>query len=111
MAYEIHIVRTDSTKAQESVITLKEWQSLCANDPSLKLENEVARRNPSTGQTMVISEKNSAFWTSPLTQRKYLFDYRRGVISFVYSDEAIAKAKEIAQALAATIEGDEGEAY
>ncbi|MHC8333855.1 hypothetical protein [Pseudomonas sp. LB3P25] len=42
---------------------------------------------------------------------EHLFDYRKCVISFVYSDEAIAKAKEIALALVASIEGDEGEAY
>lgn len=48
---------------------------------------------------------------SPLTQQQYLFDYRKGVISFVYSDAAIIKAKEIAKALAASVEGDEGEAY
>jgi hypothetical protein len=33
------------------------------------------------------------------------------MISFVYSDAAIIKAKEIAKALAASVEGDEGEAY
>lgn len=33
------------------------------------------------------------------------------MISFVYSDAAIIKAKEIAKALGASVEGDEGEAY
>ncbi|MCF9002067.1 hypothetical protein CBI55_10885 [Pseudomonas syringae] len=104
MAYELHIVRPME-------IALGEWQSLCAIDPSMKLENELARRNPITGETIVSSGKNSAIWTSPLTQQQYLFDYRKGVISFVYSDAAIIKAKEIAKALAASVEGDEGEAY
>ena len=104
MAYEIHIVRSMD-------IALEEWQLLCASDPSLTLENELARRNPVTGETIVSSGKNSATWTSPLTQQQYLFDYRRGMISFVYSDAAIIKAKEIAKALAASVEGDEGEAY
>ena len=104
MAYEIHIVRPME-------ITLEEWQLICASDPSLKLESELTRRNPATGETIVFSGKNSAIWTSPLTQQQYLFDYRRGIISFVYSDAAIIKAKEIAKALAASVEGDEGEAY
>lgn len=104
MAYELHIVRPME-------IALEEWQSLCASDPSMKLENEFARKNPVTGETIVSSGKNSATWTSPLTQQQYLFDYRRGMISFVYSDAAIIKAKEIAKALTASVEGDEGEAY
>lgn len=104
MAYELHIVRPME-------IALEESQSLCASDPSMKLENELARRNPVTGETIVSSGKNSAIWTSPLTQQQYLFDYRKGVISFVYSDAAIIKATEIAKALAASVEGDEGEAY
>ncbi|MCS3840301.1 hypothetical protein HNR03_004925 [Pseudomonas sp. JAI111] len=104
MAYELHIVRPME-------IALEEWQSLCASDPSMKLENEFARKNPVTGESIVSSGKNSATWTSPLTQQQYLFDYRRGMISFVYSDAAIIKAKEIAKALAGSIEGDEGEAY
>ncbi len=39
MAYEIHIVRSME-------IALEEWQLLCASDPSLKVENELARKNP-----------------------------------------------------------------
>ena len=104
MAYEIHIVRLTE-------IALEEWRLLCASDSSLKLENELARRNSVTGEIIVFSGKNSATWTSPLTHQQYLFDYRRGMISFVYSDAAIIKAKEIAKALAASVEGDEGEAY
>ncbi|WMN18585.1 MULTISPECIES: hypothetical protein [Pseudomonas] len=104
MAYEIHIVRSTE-------IALEEWQLLCTSDPSLRLENELARKNPVTGETIVSSGKNSATWTDPLTQQQYIFDYRRRQISFAYSNEAIIKAKEIATALAASIEGDEGEAY
>ncbi|MEE1886699.1 hypothetical protein [Pseudomonas carassii] len=111
MAYEIHIVKTNSIKQEERTIALKAWQSLCAKDPSLKLENAFTWKNPGTGETITLSERNTAVWTSPLTQQTYPFDYRRGVISFVYHEEAIAKAKEIAKALAATVEGDEGEAY
>ncbi|MFP3848971.1 hypothetical protein [Pseudomonas sp. W5-01] len=104
MAYEIHIVRS-------SGIALQEWQLLCASDPSLKLVNELAGRNTFTGETIVSCGKNTAAWTHPLTQQQYLFDYRRRMISFVYSDAAISKAKEIARALGAKVEGDEGEAY
>ncbi|MGY4495446.1 hypothetical protein [Pseudomonas sp. TE3610] len=104
MAYEIHIARSMG-------IALEEWQLLCASDLSLKLEIELAGRNPFTGETIVSSGQNSATWTSPLTQQQYLFDYRRGRISFVFSDAAIVKAKEIARALGASVEGDEGEAY
>ena len=104
MAYELHIVRPME-------IAVEEWQSLCASDPSMKLEHELVRRNPGTGEKIVSSGKNSAIWTSPLTQQQFLFDYRKGVTSFVYSDAAIIKGKEIAKALAASIKGDEGEAY
>ena len=63
------------------------------------------------GATISMSGNQTAYWTSPTTQQAYYFDYRRGEISFVYSDEAIVKAKSIAQALAARIRGDEGEEY
>jgi hypothetical protein len=111
MAYEIHVLRTTGTTDHASAISLEEWESLCANDPSLRLETGVIATNPKTGATITLSELASAVWSSPQTQQEYRFDYRQGRISFVHSDEAIAKAKEIAQAFGARIEGDEGEAY
>jgi hypothetical protein len=111
MAYEIHVLRTTGTTDHASAISLEEWESLCANDPSLRLETEVIATNPKTGATITLSGLASAVWSSPQTQQEYRFDYRQGLISFVHSDEAIAKAKEIAQAFGARIEGDEGEAY
>jgi hypothetical protein len=77
----------------------------------LRLETEVVAINPKTGATITLNGLASAVWSSPQTQQQYRFDYRQGRISFVHSDEAIAKAKEIAQAFGARIEGDEGEPY
>lgn len=111
MAYEIHILSTTGTTCNASAISLEEWEAFCANDPSLRLETEVVAINPKTGATITISGIASAVWSSPQTQQQYRFDYRQGRISFVHSDEAIPKAKEIAQVLGARIEGDEGEAY
>jgi hypothetical protein len=111
MAYELHIVRNNNAQAEEHLIPLEEWQSFCQRDPSLRLENEIVGVNPRTGATLVIGARNAAVWTSTLTHQQYLFDYRRGRISFVHSDEILVKAKAIAQSLKATIEGDEGEAY
>ncbi|WP_248767308.1 hypothetical protein [Pseudomonas sp. MWU12-2345] len=104
MAYEIHILRANE-------ITLEEWQSFCARDRAIKLETEISGINPRTSESISISGKGSAIWTTPQTQQKYLFDFRRGRISFVYSDAALVKGKEIATALAASVEGDEGEIY
>ena len=109
MAYEIHILSTTGTTGNASAISLEEWESLCANDPSLRLETEVVAMNPKTGATITLSGLASAVWSSPQTQQEYRFDYRQGRISFVHSDEAIAKAKEIVQAFGARIEGDEGD--
>ncbi|MDQ0740673.1 hypothetical protein [Pseudomonas sp. W4I3] len=106
MAYELHIARVES-----NVITPEEWRALCANDPTLVLQDEVTAVNPATGATISLSGNQTAYWTSTTTQQDYYFDYRRGQISFVYSDESIVKAKAIAQALAAEIRGDEGEQY
>ncbi|MDF3198553.1 hypothetical protein P3C29_07670 [Pseudomonas sp. 1912-s] len=106
MAYEIHIERVES-----STIAPEEWHSFCANDPSMNLESETVGVNPKTGETITVSGNETAFWTSPVTQQQYYFDYRRGSIAFVYSDEALAKAREIARAFSANIRGDEGEAY
>ena len=106
MAYELHIARVES-----NAITPEEWRDVCAGDPSLLLQDEVTAVNPTTGATISISGNQTAYWTSPTTQQDYYFDYRRGQISFVYSDESIVKAKAIALALAAEIRGDEGEEY
>lgn len=106
MAYELHIAR-----AQSNVIAPEEWRALCASDSSMVLQDEVTAVNPTTGANISISGNQTAYWTSPTTQLTYYFDYRRGEISFVYSDETIIKAKSIAQALAANIRGDEGEEY
>lgn len=106
MAYELHIVRVES-----KVITPEEWRALCASDPTILLQDEVTAVNPTTGATVSISGNQTAYWTSPTTQQEYYFDYRRGRISFVYSDESFVKAKAMALALAAEIRGDEGEEY
>lgn len=111
MAYELHIYRAGSARAEENVIAIEEWQTFCSHDPSMALEDEISSLNPNTGETITISGKSTAFWTSPSTQNQYFFDHRRGVISFIYNDDSIVKAKEIAQALAAKIKGDEGEEY
>lgn len=111
MAYELHIYRKDSARALENVIAIEEWQMFCASDPSMALGDDISGRNPNTGETITISGTSTARWTSPSTQRQYFFDYRRGVISFIYSDDSIGKAKEIARALGAKIKGDEGEEY
>lgn len=106
MAYELHIARAES-----NAIAPEEWSALCASDPTIVLQDEVTAVNPTTGATISISGNQTAYWTSPTTQQDYYFDYRRGQISFVYSDESIVKAKAIALALAAEIRGDEGEKY
>lgn len=106
MAYELHIARTEN-----NVIAPDEWRALCATDASMALQDDVTAINPATGAAISISGGQTAYWTSPATQQTYYFDYRRGQISFVHSDEAIGKARAIAQSLAATIRGDEGEEY
>ena len=106
MAYELHIARADS-----HAIAPEEWRALCASDPTMELQDEVTGINPTTGAVISMGGNQTAYWTSPTTQQAYYFDYRRGEIAFVYSDEAIVKAKAIAQSFAATIRGDEGEAY
>jgi hypothetical protein len=104
MAYEIHIYRSDE-------IALEEWLSLCAQDQSIQLTNEISGTNPSTGQVITIADRNAAIWTSPESGQKWIFDYRRGKISFVHSDAALNKARGIAGVLGASLRGDEGEAY
>lgn len=106
MAYELHIAR-----AENNVIAPEEWRALCATDSSMVLQDKVTAINPTTGATIAIGGNQTAYWTSPTTKQAYYFDYRLGEISFVYSDETIVKAKAIAQSLAATIRGDEGEEY
>ncbi|EPL06891.1 hypothetical protein [Pseudomonas sp. CF161] len=107
MAYEIHILRT----ADAGEISLQEWHAVCAADPSLELQEQLVGINPRTGETIVLGETDAASWRSPVSGDEYLFDYRRGRISFVHDDELIIKAKDIARALGARVEGDEGEAY
>lgn len=88
--------------------TFEKCRLLCFNDPSVTLANELARRNPVIGENHCFHrEKFSKMYIST-NKRVYLFDYHGGMISFVYSDGAVRKAKEIAKALGASDEGDEG---
>lgn len=111
MPYQLHIVRYDEERNKEIAISREDWLALCAKDSSLERKELMSRKNPDTGEVITMSALEVAIWRAPDTQAEYLLDYRRGKISFTYSEKALIKALEIALELDAIIVGEEGERY
>ncbi|MEJ8302706.1 hypothetical protein [Saccharibacillus sacchari] len=109
MAYEIHIEKRD----ENSSITMAEWKNYIENDPELEATEHIEIELPN-GMTMGISGEGMAVWNKKIDGEdvKITFTFREGAVSARYfSEDQIAKMKNIASKLDAVVIGDEGEAY
>lgn len=111
MTYELHIER-------DPPIDLEEWEAVVG--ASLKLcldEGAVTTSNPATGEQIAVQSQGGTAAMVIEGQRKRVFNWRRGKVSFnappVTSsrDPVMAQALKIAVMLSAVIRGDEGETY
>lgn len=113
MSYDLHITKaTDWPQSSLLPITECEWQDAVANDAQLRLETTLIAVNPKTGESIQINNPLMASWTDPASGEKHFFYYSCGEVTVNNpSESAIQKMKSVASALAARVQGDEGEWY
>jgi hypothetical protein len=116
MGYDVHITRADDwLNAEETPISLAEWQRCVDDDPDLRLDNRAV--GTVGGQPAVVYENDGlAVWTAysghdPNGNMAW-FDYREGrIVVKNPDDEILEKMKAIAARLGAKVLGDDGESY
>ena len=108
MAYSLHLTRGDE---EDSDISEEEWVNYCEEDSTMQLESGLTGKSSSDGSSISIPGMTFGVWLNPGDNNAYPFYFRRGTISFNYTDAGLEKAKEITEALGASIHGDEGESY
>ncbi len=116
MGYDVHITRKkDWFNRDQPGFTFEEWSSYIGTDPSMRLDG-VARTTTPDGQVIEIQSPGLAVWIAYSghdEDRTAWFDLSRsGNISVKNPDpEILGKMWEIAQALGAKVQGDDGEIY
>jgi len=111
MAYDIHITRADHwLESSETPITETEWKQYVSIDPQLKVVDGIHHTTPQ-GSTLSIGGEFVTFTIDDFTVP---FRYNKGriTVSGAGEDEdVLEKMRQIASALHAKVQGDEGELY
>lgn len=111
MGYDIHITRADHwTESNDKPITETEWEQYVNSDPQLDVVNGINHTSPQ-GVTLSIGGQ---FVLLKLEEVNVPFRYTRGRITVTGAgndDNVLEKMKQIAKALSAKVQGDEGEIY
>ncbi len=95
--------------ADDRWIPLAEWQTFVGWQPDFRLDGFAEATSPS-GEVIRVEGPGLAVWTAHA--HPVCFDWRKGRIVVKNPDQAIlAKMREIAGALNARVQGDEGEFY
>jgi hypothetical protein len=121
MGYDLHIHRRKWWHEDGNDIALSEWKAVCDADLSLEMTGKATATVPQTGAVIELESEGMTLWTGK-RPKKFVFlkgnapstwfDFNRGAITTSGANVAIiAKACEIAEALAARVQGDEGEFY
>lgn len=99
MGYNVYITRADFNAENDGRwITAKEWCQYIEQDPELSLDGV-------NGETI-------ASWTGPCTCEDPWLDWFEGNVYTKYPDPPlILKIEQIAEALSARVQGDDGEFY
>jgi hypothetical protein len=110
MGYDIHITRKANWFDDGPDIPDSEWQTYVAGDPEMTMTGAAEAALPGSA---VLRYENSllAEWRRPMGGTVW-FDFRRGrVVVKNPDDETVEKMKQVARALRARVQGDEGEFY
>lgn len=117
MGYDVHITRKAAwfDEADAAAITLQEWQDYVAADPEMRLDNYAEAPLPDGGFIWTVGE-GLCVWTAYSGNGQHgnyaWFDWHEDRVVVKNPDaEILVKMKSIAQALAARVQGDEGEYY
>ena len=105
MGYDLQITRGGRAPVGE-----QEWRSYVAADPEFELTG--VAETPTPDGVLRYENPGLACWSGHPGGEQVWFDFRRGRVVVKNPDEpTIAKMIEVARALGARVEGDDGEVY
>jgi hypothetical protein len=105
MGYDLHL-----TRGQDNPIAEAEWRNYVTGDPEFDLAG--VAEAPSPDGTLRYENPGLAVWRRHPEGAEVWFDFRRGRVVVKNPDEpTIEKMLVVARALAARVEGDDGEIY
>jgi hypothetical protein len=116
MGYDVHITRKQHWSDEDGEqITLAEWLAVVEVDASMRLDGH-AEAHLAGDAVLRVESEGLSVWTGWSGHGKAggmaWFDYWRGSIAVKNPDpEILRKMWELAQALSAQVQGDEGELY
>lgn len=117
MGYNLYITRKEDWSDEDSSleISLTEWTSYCQQDDEMRMDN-FAEARPSDGSYFKIEKEGIAVWKKysldGLNGNHAWFNHNFGNITVKNPDEEIIKKMiSIAEQLAASVQGEEGEVY
>lgn len=116
MGYDIHITRKEDWSDEEGIeISLDEWKQYIDADPEMRLDGFAEAELPDGG-ALRVEDEGIAVWTKwsqhEIDGGMAWFNYFEDHISVKNPDEEIFKKMyQIAQALNAEVQGDDGEIY
>lgn len=110
MRGHVHITKAkDWLEASKQRIGLREWIRVVEDEGDLQLEAPEAAEAEQEGIPVIPEEPGIAVWRKTENQ-KVVFEYHHGQVNVEAADEdALAKAKKIAQKLEARVLTDTGE--
>jgi hypothetical protein len=113
MGYDLHVHRGDewSDLPPDAEISLEEWRAYVAGATDLRMDDAVETQSP-TGEVIRMESPGLTTWTGAPGGGPVIFDFRGGRVVVANPDEpTIARLGEVARALGARVQGDEGEFY
>ena len=115
MGYDVHITRAaEWSDSMASPISLDEWIAYVKSDPEMRLDGVAETRTPN-GDVLRYENPGLAVWLTHSGRdkgRTPWFDLRRGRVTVKNPDpEILEKMRQVAKALGARVQGDEGESY
>jgi hypothetical protein len=106
MGYEVHIHRREHWADDGADISMDEWLAYCRTDETLRAEGTITFAaddgNEVEGPVMAWGQEGTG---------AAFYHYRGAIATKLLSEEIAAKAAQIAQALSARAQGDDGEFY
>jgi hypothetical protein len=112
VGYDLHIRRAEQARGSEKApITLAEWAQYVAGAHDFRMDDH-AEAALGDGQTLRIERDGIAVWTGHPESDTVWFRYHAGAVVVSNPDEAVRRRMfEVAAALGARVQGDEGELY
>ncbi|MFJ3405312.1 hypothetical protein [Promicromonospora sp. NPDC090134] len=111
MGYDLHITRSSAPDGGGPRIGADEWRALVETDAELRLHDGITAALPG-GHVLTIPSPDLAAWSGHPQHAEVPFRFHDGRVTVRNPDEAVlAKMIDLAGALDARVQGDDGEFY